>query len=210
MDCYTCREALSARLDGEAPPLPDEQLVGHLAECADCRFWQHRATELTRALRVRAVEPTPDLTVPVLNAVLPLRDRFLRRWPRILLASVALGQIALGSAQMFGVGHAEYDHLMARHLFNESSAWNLALGLGMLWTAWRVRASSGLLPVLAAFLTVLSGFSIPELINGNVPISRLVSHGLLVFGLALLLVVQSDFSRWSPRPGNTEPGNAFD
>ncbi|MGP4017481.1 zf-HC2 domain-containing protein [Saccharopolyspora sp. 5N708] len=209
MDCCTYREALSARLDGETTLVPDEQLKDHLAECAECRSWQQRAAELTRAMRVRPVEPTPDLTESVLNAASPLRDRFLRRWPRVLLACVAMCQIALGVSQVLGINNfANHGHhmgdVMTGHLFNESTAWNLALGLGMLWTAWRIRASSGLLPVLAAFLAVLSGFSIHDLINDTVPIGRLLTHGLLVLGLVLLLLMKRDLSRWRPRPGDEQ------
>ncbi|MEV0057587.1 zf-HC2 domain-containing protein [Saccharopolyspora shandongensis] len=207
MDCYTYREALSARLDGEPPPVPDDRLEGHLAECADCRSWQQRAAELNRALRVGPVEPTPDLAQSVLDAARRMRDPVPRRWPRVLLAAVALCQVVLGIAQVLGVTHFA-DHgmgdVMTGHLLNESTAWNLALGLGMLWTAWRVRASTGLLPVLAAFLLVLGGFSVFDVINNAVPATRLLSHGLLVVGLVLLLVVRRDLSRWRPRPGDAQ------
>ncbi|MEV6227806.1 zf-HC2 domain-containing protein [Saccharopolyspora shandongensis] len=211
MDCYTYREALSARLDGEPAPVPDNQLEGHLAECAGCRSWQQRAADLNRALRVRPVEATPDLTRSILDAARPMHHHILRRWPRILLAAVAICQVVLGAAQMLGIDyfgdhahHAGMGDVMTGHLLNESTAWNLALGLGMLWTAWRVRASSGLLPVMAVFLAVLSGFSIYDLVNAEVPASRLLSHGLLVLGLVLLLVVQRDLLRWRPQPGDEQ------
>ncbi|MFH8367179.1 zf-HC2 domain-containing protein [Streptomyces sp. NPDC018031] len=50
MDCSEFRTAISARIDGEAPPpdVPDGVLDAHLRECADCRAWDERARELRR------------------------------------------------------------------------------------------------------------------------------------------------------------------
>lgn len=212
VDCDTYREALSALLDGERSPIPEAQVEDHVAECPACRSWQLRATALTRALRLRPAEPTPDLVQSVLDAAGPLlRRRRARRWPRVLLGGVAVCQVALGAAQALGWGHGDHQHAtgewMAGHLFNESTSWNLALGLGMLWTAWRVRASSGLLPVLTAFLLVLTGFSTGDLVGGAVTVERLATHGLLVLGLVLLVVVHRDRAR---RPGGRPPGDVHD
>ena len=208
VECYVCREALSAKLDGEAAPVSDEQLAGHLAECPACQAWEKRAAELTRSMRVRPVEPVPDVTEEVLAAAAPLRDRLLRRWPRILLACVAVLQIALGTAQLLGLGLTVHDEhtaaSFAGHLFNESTAWNLAMGLGMLWTAWRMSACSGLLPVLSSFVAVLAGFSVHDLLHGGVPLSRVLSHSPLVAGLVVLLIVHRDVSRWRSGPGSAE------
>jgi predicted anti-sigma-YlaC factor YlaD len=64
-----CREALSARLDGEAEPASPAAVDEHLNRCPACRRWQAEAMTLTRALRVRAVVDTPDLVAKVLSAV---------------------------------------------------------------------------------------------------------------------------------------------
>lgn len=205
VDCQNYREALSARLDGEQGPVPDDALDHHLEVCAACRSWQQRTVELSRTLRVRSVQPTPDLTDAVLSAATPLRDRFLtRRWPRLLLGLVALCQLALGVVQIFGAGMVTLAHgmgsSMSEHLFNESTSWNLALGAGMLWAAWRTRASAGLIPPMAVFLVVLTVFSVHDLVNGEVSVSRLISHVLLVAGLVLLFLVDRDRRRWQPGP----------
>ncbi|WP_010314741.1 zf-HC2 domain-containing protein [Saccharopolyspora spinosa] len=211
MDCYPYREALSARLDGEPSPIPDEQVERHLDECEACRAWHQRAAELSRAIRVRAVAPTPDLTESVLAAAAPLPDRLFPRWPRILLAFVGMCQLVLGTVQVLGLDHGGHLHgmdgMMSGHLFNESTSWNLALGLGFVWTAVRVRAVAGLLPVLAAFLVVLTGFSVVDLVNGDVTVSRLASHILLVLGLVLLLLIRRDQRRSRPRPAGLRPVN---
>ncbi len=68
MDCESCREALSARVDGEAEHDDGDLVEVHLTTCAACRAWQTQAGRLTRAIRVRPVMATPDLTAVILAA----------------------------------------------------------------------------------------------------------------------------------------------
>ncbi|MBL7629310.1 zf-HC2 domain-containing protein [Frankia nepalensis] len=68
MDCIICREALSARIDGEAEPMDPTAVDQHLSACAACRDWHDRAVSLTRSLRLGPVFPTPDFTAAVLDA----------------------------------------------------------------------------------------------------------------------------------------------
>ncbi|MGW1681129.1 zf-HC2 domain-containing protein [Saccharopolyspora sp. NPDC002376] len=191
-------------MDAEEPQIPAAELDEHLACCAECREWQRGAVELTRRLRIRPAEPVPDLVSGVLAAQ-PTR----RRWPRLLLGCVAVCQLLLGLVQATGLvafGHDDHGASMSAHLFNESTAWNMALGVGLLLSAVRPRTASGLLPVLSAFLVVLTGFSVVDLLNDSVPAARLLSHGFLVAGLVLLIVVRHDH-RNAPRPGTAEsPG----
>ena len=191
VDCSACRENLSAQLDGEQTPWSADAVERHLDGCQACRRWQDDASRLTSALRLRPAELAPELAAPVLRAG-PVRPR--RRLPlRVALVCVAVCQLLLGVAQTTGFGHHDLSHAaMSGHLFNESTAWNLALGIGLLVSAIRPRVSSGLLPVLAAFLVVLSGFSASDLLHGEVPVTRLLSHGFLVLGLVLLLLVRDD------------------
>ncbi|MFB9903920.1 zf-HC2 domain-containing protein [Allokutzneria oryzae] len=188
MNCATCREALSARMDGEPEPVPETATDQHLRGCADCRSWQARATALTRTLRVRPAVSPPDLAPAVLAAAPAPRQP--GRWTRAALVAVATTQLALGIAQLVGVApasaHGGHDEPMGGHLFNESTAWNLALAVGMLWAALRARTVAGLLPVLTGFLVVLGGFSVHDLIVGAVPFARVASHVPLVIGLGLL------------------------
>jgi predicted anti-sigma-YlaC factor YlaD len=206
VDCDTCREALSARADGEPEPVPAGETDAHLAACAACRGWQEGAAALTRALRLRAAVDVPDLTGAILAAVPPVTPST-RGWTaRAVLAGVAVAQLTLGLAQVFGVdtGHAGHGG-GATHLFNESTAWNLALGLGMFWTALRPRATTGMVPVMAAFVAVLVPFSAQDLLSGAAPVSRITSHALLVIGLALLLVVHRGRSPGDGTPSSRSP-----
>lgn len=202
VDCETFREAISARIDDEPEPLPAGQTDLHLETCDACRAWQARAIEITRATRIHEAIPTPDLAPGILEvapALLPTRGW----WPRLALGIVALAQLTLGLAQILGVetatqhaGHSE----LTGHLFNESTAWNLALGIGLAWAALRPRAAAGLLPVLGGFVLILLGFSTHDLITGAAPASRIVGHTLLVAALILLVVVHRQHR--APTPGH--------
>ncbi|SFS71250.1 Predicted anti-sigma-YlaC factor YlaD, contains Zn-finger domain [Saccharopolyspora flava] len=192
-----CREALSARLDGEESPVAAVEVERHLAGCEQCRDWESRAVALSRSLRVRAVPSTPDLTASVLRS---LPEPAVRRWPRVLLGAVAVVQLVLGALQLAGVGGHE---AMAGHVFHESTAWNLALGAGFGWAAWRVRAGAGMLPVLGAFLAVLTVVSVQDLISGVVTAGRLASHLPLLVALALLLIIRRDHRDLTPGPNRS-------
>ena len=202
--CGQCREALSARIDGEPEPYPADRVDRHLADCRHCQTWQRRATGLTRALRVRPVPSVPDVTDAVLaRAWRP--GRTLARW-RIALAAVAGLQIALGVAQVLGwragmtpgmVMHGD----MATHLFDESTAWNLALGIGMAWVAWRTRAVAGTLPMFGVFLTALTAFCVRDVAVGDVTAIRIAEHGLLLIGFTLMLMLRrANGQQGSPAP----------
>lgn len=195
MDCERCQEALSARLDGEPEGASEEWTRAHLEACVDCRNWERQAFALTRSLRLRPAEKAPDLAAGVLEQIPARRVRV--PWWRVALAIVAFAQIVLGLAQVLGWdgGMASAHGAMGTHLFDESTAWNLAVGLGMGWVAWRVRAAGGVLPLLGSFLVVLAWFCVRDLIAGDVTVARVASHGLLAVGFALMLVVYKRNSR---------------
>lgn len=67
MDCQRCREALSARLDGEASAAESAALDAHLATCAACRAAEERFADVTRVVRDGRWGPVPDPTA-VLHA----------------------------------------------------------------------------------------------------------------------------------------------
>jgi predicted anti-sigma-YlaC factor YlaD len=208
VDCLTCREAVSARLDGEDEPVPAARTDAHLASCAACRAWRARVAETSRTLRVRQAPEVPDLTAAILDiAVPPSSTR--GWWARIALIAVAAAQLSLALSQMLGVGAPHgAGHEVTGHLFNESTAWNLALGVGLLWAAFRSRVTSGLIPVLSGFVLILGVYSTHDLVTGTVPASRVISHGLLLLGLGLLIVI----NRWyhDPRPGRSNEDDAHE
>lgn len=186
-------------MDGETEPVPPEATDEHLHGCADCRTWHERAAELSRALRVREAIAVPDLSALILeNAPIPVSTR--GWWPRLALGGVAVAQLALALAQVFGVG-STVAHGGGGHLFNESTAWNLALGVGLFWAVFQRRAVAGLIPVLSGFIAMLLVYSAYDLVTGVVPVSRVVGHGLLLAGLVLLVVIHRRHGDPAPRDG---------
>ncbi|MGW3961863.1 zf-HC2 domain-containing protein [Amycolatopsis sp. NPDC005003] len=199
MRCEECREALSARLDGEAEPVsPDE----HLTSCAACREWLEGAERLRRAMLLRPAPPVPDLTAAILERTpAPSGERWGRR---IALAVVAIAQLGLAFAELLGTagGHSA-------HLGHESGAWNLAVGIGLLTAALLPRTAGGQLPLLTGFVGVLLVLSAGDLAAGQVTLSRLSTHLLVVLGLALLYAVHRDQrDRGAPLPAATADDGA--
>ena len=194
MDCRTSREALSARLDGEAEPVPAAEVDAHVEQCADCSTWLVRAQALTRTIRVRPAEPAPDLVAAVLADAPP---RHVALVPRLALAAVAIVQLWLALAQLLA-GATSPVH--GGHLFNEGAAWNLALGIGLLVAAVHAHRAAGLLPTLGGFVAVLAAFSVHDLLTGTATAARVLSHVPLLAGLVLLCLVHRAH-RHQPTPG---------
>jgi Putative zinc-finger len=69
VDCAQCREALSARLDGEESEAEQAAIDGHLASCTICRWFAEEAAYVTRLARTTAVTQQPDVTVQLLSTV---------------------------------------------------------------------------------------------------------------------------------------------
>lgn len=193
MECGTCTEALSARLDGEAEPVAAAEVDEHLAVCPKCQAWYADASLLTRRVRVRPVTPTPDLVGAVLAETGPRR----RPIVRLALGAIGLVQLLLAVAQLFGVDvHAHNaGETLTGHLINEGAAWNLALGLAMLAAAWQPKRAIGLLPAVAVFVGALAVFSLVDVATTGVPGTRLLSHIPLLAGVALLYLVQRQHKR---------------
>nr|WP_042190189.1 zf-HC2 domain-containing protein [Kibdelosporangium sp. MJ126-NF4]CEL19151.1 hypothetical membrane protein [Kibdelosporangium sp. MJ126-NF4]CTQ95048.1 hypothetical membrane protein [Kibdelosporangium sp. MJ126-NF4] len=205
MDCGTCKEALSARLDGEQEPVPVAEVDAHLETCASCEDWYNAAAALNRRVRVREFVATPDLVAAVLTEAQPRR----RPMARLALAGIGLVQLLLAVGQLFGTSdaHATHGVALTPHLISEGAAWNLALGLAMLAAAWQTRRASGLLPAVGVFVAALVVFSVIDLATVGVPASRLLSHIPLVAGVALLYLVQREHKRGgdsTPTAGDSE------
>jgi predicted anti-sigma-YlaC factor YlaD len=189
--CKTCREALSARIDGEPEPVPAEAVDRHLGSCSACRSWYARAEHLRRTMTLHPALPVPDLTASILERTpAPTGER----WPaRIALSAVAIAQLTLATAQLLGAAEGlsiqQASGLMVGHLTRESAAWNLAVGIGLMWAALRTRAAAGQLPLLTGFVLVLTAVSTADLFGGDVTVTRVLSHLPVVLGLLLLYVV---------------------
>lgn len=197
--CEKCREALSARLDGEDDEdgAAERNAVDrHLASCSGCRRFLDDAAWVTRLTRTGVAEPGPDLVDRVLAAAPPSRRGRFAAIARVLIGVVAAGQLALAGVGLLatqGMAHAMHPATLSgatmTHMSHEAAAWNLAIGVGFLWVALRSSRTAGLVPVLAAFVALLTMLSAVDLAAGRVDTLRLLSHLLVVLGLGLVLLL---------------------
>jgi predicted anti-sigma-YlaC factor YlaD len=196
MGCGEWREALSARLDGEEDADQGPLVDAHLAGCARCRQWFEDAAAVTRLARVGLVVSVPGVSDSVLSAA-PRRRRTTRASVlRAVLGAIGAGQVLLGVAQIAGPamggamsGTGGMEGASVDHLVHESAAWNLAVGAGFLFIAWRRSRPAGVVPTLTAFVGVLTLMSLGDLLDGTVEPSRLASHALLLVGYAIVVVL---------------------
>jgi predicted anti-sigma-YlaC factor YlaD len=106
MGCSTCREHLSADLDGEADPAELPAARAHLAECPECTRWFSDAALVNRLIRTAPADPAPGLSDTALAEALSQlpRPRSPRRrlWHRA--ARLALGVVGVVQAFVGVVG----------------------------------------------------------------------------------------------------------
>jgi predicted anti-sigma-YlaC factor YlaD len=216
MRCEDCREAISARLDGEeltdVEPAADLDAAvdEHLDDCAECREFAERAARITRLARIRPAEPTPDLLPGILAALEgepagtasddePTRpaDRPGTRRAldgvRVALGLLGIGQVGLAVAGVVGAtagsaGGSTLAGATMAHFSHESAAWNFAIGVAFLWAAAVSRPAGGLVPVIGAFTGLLTVLSVADLLAGRVDAARLAGHLVVAAGLLLLLL----------------------
>jgi predicted anti-sigma-YlaC factor YlaD len=200
------RHAISARLDGEDPGLDDAAVYAHLAGCADCRSFAHDAESLHRQLRLSPAPAIPDLTPGILAAIgeesrtdataatgaTGVTGADTGQALRWILLAIALAQITVAiPALVFGADAGLPVHT-ARHI----GSFDVALGVGFLYAAWKPSRIPGLLPVVAALVVCLVGSSLLDVASGNTAALGEVQHVLDFVGLVVVWLL----SRPAPRP----------
>ena len=195
MTCMHIHQAISARLDGEDPGLDEATVYAHLAGCGDCRAFAHRAEALHRTVRLAPAPAIPDLTPAILTAIgaEPAADaepdtHLALRW---ILVAIAVAQIAVAiPALVFGSDAGLPVHA-ARHI----GSFDVALGVGFLYAAWKPSRIPGLLPVVAALVACLLGSSFLDVAAGSTRALGEVQHLLDFVGLVVVWLL----SRPAPR-----------
>jgi predicted anti-sigma-YlaC factor YlaD len=184
MNCENCRLGISARLDGEDAGVDDATLAWHLASCASCRHYESEAIALTRAVRVVATEPAPDLAPTIMAAINHERAATSRRFdPQALRA----GLIALAVVQMVlavPVLLLGRDAGAPVHVAREVGSFDFALAVGFLFVGWRPARAYGMLPLVAALVACLGITTAVDLARGTATLLGESAHLLDLMGLA--------------------------
>lgn len=215
MRCDRVREGISALLDGEDPGIEPAALDQHLQSCPGCRRWQDEAARISRMARIRPAEhaeAAPDLA----SRIMPPSPRVPGLFPllRVSLLLVALLQLTVGIIGLVPplAGHAIHAHLglggmhlpgMVGHLGNEAAAFNIALGVALAWIAAHPHRARGPLPLLLAFVIVLTGLEALDLAAGRVGWQRLATHLPVVAGLGLAAALTRLRPPTMPAPDST-------
>lgn len=190
MRCDQAHEAISARLDGELPPLEDAALDAHLESCTACQSHAHALAGLHRSLRVRPADPVPDLTSEIMAMTAPhlpspapaRREQGAVEWARYGLFTVAVTQLLL-ALPLLVLGS---DSASALHTTRELGAFSLALAFGMLVVSWQPRRANGLLPMAVALAAGLTVTALADMVNGHSPVVGEAPHLLELVGVLLL------------------------
>lgn len=198
MRCDRFREAVSARIDGEDPGLPDAVLDAHLDSCADCRAWQQRAHAATRRMRLGGSSLDHDLTARILAAA-PAKSAPRRRelTQRAGLAAMAAVQLAI-TVPLLLLGH---DHDAGAHAAHELGSFDLSLAIAFAVGAVRPALAPGLAWPCAIAAAGLTGTAILDLIRGQTLGADEAQHLVAVAG-ALLLI-------WAARTNGGKAADAF-
>lgn len=188
-ECDPVRETLSAGLDTETGPVPDDVVTSHLAACPACRSWREQAHELTRRVRLAPARPVPDATASVVAAV--LADRAARaprhRVLRVALAGVAALQLAAVVVPALVLGDAGPG--VPVHAARELGAFNLALALGLVAAAVRPALARGVLYPVAAASGLLVVLTAADAVLGQTTVVDELPHLVALVGTLLLLVL---------------------
>jgi predicted anti-sigma-YlaC factor YlaD len=188
-------QAISARLDGEDPGLDESTVYAHLAGCADCREFSHRAEGLHRSVRLAPAPQIPDLTPGILTAIgaESLEDaepdtNVALRW---ILVAIAVAQIAVAIPALVLGSDAGLPVHTARHI----GSFDVALGVGFLYAAWKPSRIPGLLPLVAALVVCLVGSSLLDVADGSTKALGEVQHVLDFVGLAVVWLLSRPTAR---------------
>jgi predicted anti-sigma-YlaC factor YlaD len=198
MTCMQIHQAVSARLDGEEPGLDDAAVYAHLAGCASCRAFAHDAEALHRTMRLAPAPAIPDLTPSILTAigVESINDaadaepdtNVALRW---ILLAIAVAQIAVAIPALIFGNDASLPVHTARHI----GSFDVALGVGFLYAAWKPSRIPGLLPVVAALVACLFASSLLDVASGRTAALGEAQHVLDFVGLAVVWLLSRPAGR---------------
>lgn len=195
--CIATREALSAILDGETPPVGDAAVDRHLADCTACSRYARRLDEAGRRLAIARAEPVPDNTATILAALATEAqdDRRIRDL-RVLVGLVGILQLVAGVTVLLGSAGA-------LHTGRELAALQLAIGAGLVLAALQPWRADGLLPVMVVLVAIMAVVGVVDVVSGVASLAAELTHVAELVGVLALrgLVRRSPPSdaRWGVR-----------
>jgi predicted anti-sigma-YlaC factor YlaD len=178
--CASVTEAISARMDGEPPPLSFVEVSRHLTGCAACRRFESAAVEVTEHSRSLTATAAPDLAPTILAALHQDRhSRELRRTLELrwLVAVAGAVQLVLG---LVGTAGAEL------HVGRDLGALQLALGVGLVLAAWQPQRSAGVLPIAAVVAVAAVTAATIDVATGGASAGAELTHLAEVVGVLAL------------------------
>ena len=194
MSCANVRAVISALLDGESVEAGQKTAIAeHVTACRDCAQWRDRAAALTEDLRAE-YEATPDLTEPVLAAVVErarsaAADRATARAGRRRLLRWAVGvaavvQLALAIPAMLTA--AGVTTLDAVHPSREMASFDIAVAVGFLLAAIKPERARAFVPVAVALSICLGVTSFMDVSTGLTGLADEAGHMVALLQACLL------------------------
>jgi predicted anti-sigma-YlaC factor YlaD len=185
--CQPVRESLSALMDREWPTLGRDEVMAHLADCAQCRRWQDQAWQATRRARLAVPQPPAALAETLLAS---LGGRRWSRWRlplQLLLAAVGWGVAVFAlPALVYGI-----DAEAPPHVAHELGSLNVAIGLTLVLAAFRPGLAGGVLPLVGAVVGLLVLTAGDDILRGSTTWRNEAPHALMVAGLVLLIAIKA-------------------
>jgi copper transport protein len=185
--CSDAREALSARYDGEAPPVDESALRAHVLGCAGCAAFEAALTPADRIVREATAKPAPELAGRIVVTAARRAGRrrtSLRSALRLSVAALGVAELVLALAEMLG----SHDHES-----HESSSFTVALCVALVYAALRPRLARGYVPVLASASALLLVTSVEDVDHGTIGLAHELPHlGILLGTLLLWLLALED------------------
>ncbi|MFW2336263.1 zf-HC2 domain-containing protein [Ilumatobacter sp.] len=182
--CSEVRELISADAD-DALGADDAQVLElHLEGCHACAAYRSRIADLSRSTRVRSATFDPAFVATVMQRAQPAR---LGRggWLRPALAWCGL-LVAVQSVSplVFGEIEGAPTHV-ARHV----GASTFALGVGLLYVAWRPHRAFGVLPLVSALFAAMLAGAFFDVVGGDRSAMSEMVHVVELVGMVLLWMV---------------------
>ncbi len=195
--CVDVRTALSARLDGEEPGVPEDLVESHLAGCPGCQAWSDGARRVIRA--VRTMQPqAPDLTGATLRAidadphVAQQRTRLRavaeahgrRQVLRVAVAAAAVVQLVLALPSLFGTDTGTGG--AGLHATREMGSFDVAVAVGFVLAGWRPQRAMAYVPLAFVLAGCLAGTSLVDILRGVTGVGHEVVHLVAMVQAGLL------------------------